>query len=405
MTEPAGRSGRKPLASARTGVAGRDGGATRLAERAVLAALLYRPYRVADLGSWLQASDFAEPEHAALYTTITGLYAAGTMHPMHPVAEGLSHPATRSAVLANLFAVQDALHSGRFLDPQPHLEIRDLLDTTPSSDPGLDARYGQMVLESSARRRLREWAIYLRNPAMAPLYGDENRELSAVHDGLTADVADFRHRTAQAVNIPEVASFAQLTEVSTPTVGGPLVVPAAAPAHKLVERAERDILAAVLSDTAGQHQHIRDRLEPADFTASPRHTATWRAIQELARQAQPINAVTVAWESERLPDEHGPALTADELVDLVSGSPPIHLRRQITTVARASLYYRVQAIGEQLTTSAQDRARGVDQILTEAQGAAEVLRDQKARLAGERVPAAFAHRMRELDGQSSARQR
>lgn len=404
MTEPVTESGWEPRAPAQTGATRPAGGAARLAERAVLTALLYRPYRVADLGRWLRASDFADPQHADLYTTITRMHAAGALHPTNPAA-GPSDPTTRSAILGNILAVQDALQGGRFTDPQPHLGIRELLDATPTSAPELDVRYGQMVLESSARRRLHDWAVYFREPARAPAYNDEHRELSPVHDGLTADLADFQQRSAQSVNAPELANLAQLTEVDTPTIGGQMVVPAAAPAHKLVERAERDILAAVLSDTTGQHQHIRDRLEPADFTASPRHAATWRAVQALVRQAQPVNAITTAWESERLPAEYGPALTADELVDLTSAPPPSHLRRQITMVARASLYYRSQAIGEQLTTSAQDRTRDVEQILTEAQDSAAALRDQTSRLAGERAPAALAHRIRQLNGEAATRQR
>lgn len=239
------------------------------------------------------------------------------------------------------------------------------------------------VLESSARRSLQAWAVYFEHPTRAPLYGAETREFSAVHDGLVSDLADLQQRNRLAG--PRSVRDA-LSEIDAPTMGGPLVVPAAAPARKLVERAERDVLTAVLADATGRHHRILDRLEPGDFTASPRHAATWRAIRAVARRSEPVNAITVAWEAERLPPEHGLALSAEELVDLAGAPAPEGLRRQTTTIARASLYDRVQRAGDQLDRAARDRSRGVDQVLSEAQGTVENVREQASRLTGQRDP-------------------
>jgi replicative DNA helicase len=372
----------------------------------VLAVLLYRPERVADLELWLRAGDFADPQHAAVYTTIAGLRVAGELHPINAGAS-LRDPAARSAILDNVLAVQEALHTGRFTDtPLPHAGVRELLGAAPTDGPDLHVRYGQMVLESSARRRLQDWAVYFVQPVRAPQYGNDTREFSPIHDGLVNDVADLEQRSAQSTVSRDVAAFADLDEMDTPTLGGPLVVPAAAPAHKLVERAERDVLTAVLSDATSQHHQLLDRLEPGDFTASDRHAATWRAIQAVTHRGEAVNAITVAWEAERLPTEHGPALSAEELVDLAAAPAPDSLRRQTATIVRASLYHRLQHAGDHLDRTARDRSRSVDQILNEAQGVAEDLRDQASRLVGEHVSLATAHRItQQLDGSTATRQR
>lgn len=388
------------------GTPSRAGGATRLAERAVLAALLYRPERLAELEVWLRAGDFADPQHAAVYTAIAGLRAAGKLHPINARAS-LHDPAARSVILDNVLAVQEALHTDRFADtPLPQGGVRELLGAAPSNGADLHVRYGQMVLESSTRRRLQDWAVYFVQPERAPQYGADSREFSPVHDGLVTDLTDLAQRTVQSTVEQATAAFADLDERDAPLLGGPLVVPAAAPAHKLVERAERDVLTAVLSDTTGRHHRLLDRFEPDDFTASPRHAATWRAIQAVARRGEPVNTITVAWETERLPTEHGPALSAEELVDLAATPAPDSLRRQTTTIVRASLYSRVQHAGDRLDRAARDRSRSTDQVLSEAHGVAENLREHASRLVGEHVQPATTHRIAQtLDGAAAHRQR
>lgn len=388
------------------GASGRTGGATRLAERAILAALVHRPERLADLELWLRAGDFADPQRAAVYITITGLRAAGELHPINAGAS-LRDPAARSAILDNVLAVQEALHTGRFTHtPLPHVGVGELLDAVPTNGPDLHVRYGQMVFETSARRRLQDWAPCFVQPARAPQYGRDLTEFSPIHDGLVNDLADLAQRSAHS-NVPrDHATFADLEEIDAPILGAPLVVPAAAPAHKLVERAERDALTAVLSDTTGKHRRLRDRFEPGDFTASPRHAAIWQAIQAVAGRGEPVNAITVAWEAEHLPAEHGPALSAEELVDLAAAPAPDSLRRQTATIVRASLYNRVQHAGERLDHAARDRSRSVDQVLNDAHATAEDLREHAARLVGEHVRPSTVHRIAQhLDGSTATRQR
>ncbi|MFL6120742.1 DnaB-like helicase N-terminal domain-containing protein [Actinophytocola sp.] len=388
------------------GASGWTGGATWLAERAVLATLLYRPERLTDLELWLRAGDFADPQHAAVYATIAGLRAAGELRAIHP--EVILHDSdVRSAILDNVVAVQEALHAGRFADtPLPHGGVRDFLGAASNDGPDLLVRYGQMVLESSARRRLQDWAVYFVQPVRAPQYGVDTREFSPIHDGLVNDLADLEQRSAHSTVSGNRATYADLEERDAPLLGGPLVVPAAAPAHKLVERAERDVLTAALSDTSGQHRRLLDRFEPGDFTASPRHASTWRAIQAVARRGEPVTAITVAWEAERLPADHGPALSAEELVDLAAAPAPATVRRQTMTIVRASLYNRIQHAGDHLDRAARDRSRGVDQVLNAAQGVAQDLREQASRLVGEHVRSVTANRIaQQLDGSPAPRQR
>lgn len=127
----------------------RTGGTTRLAERAVLAALLYRPDRLADLELWLRAGDFADPQHAAVYATIAGLRAAGELRSLNAAEASLLDPAIRttirSTILGNVLAVQEALQVGRLTEtPLPHVGVRELLDAVPTDGADLHVRYGQM---------------------------------------------------------------------------------------------------------------------------------------------------------------------------------------------------------------------------------------------------------------------
>lgn len=126
----------------------------------------------------------------------------------------------------------------------------------------------------------------------------------------------------------------------------------------------------------------------------------------MARRGEPVNAITVAWEAERIPAEHGSALSAEELADLAGAPSPDSLRRQTATIARASLYYRVQHAGGQLGRAARDRTLSVDQVLSEAKGMAANVREQASRLAGGHAPAATAHRIAQtLDGPTTTRRR
>jgi hypothetical protein len=173
-----------------------------------------------------------------------------------------------------------------------------------------------------------------------------------------------------------------------------------------VERAERDVLTAVLSDTTGQHRDILDRFEPRDFTASPHHAVTWRAIQEVARRDEPVNIITVAREAECLPREHGPAMSAEALVDLAAAPAPDSLRRQTMTIVRASLYHRIQRAGDDSTVSPTTAPGASTTSSTRRRESPSTFREQATRLAGEHVRPAAAHQIAQrLDGVTAPRQR
>jgi replicative DNA helicase len=365
------------------------GGATHLAERALLGEVLKRPERLADLDGWITAGIFADPQYAAIYDTVSGLHARGEL------LSATSHP---DAVRHNVITTLAALRAGPF-SAMPQISLRSLSDL-PASAPdtadnaaGTHVIYGRILLSSATRRTMHAYGIRLAQATTAT---------NEVHDNRTADLSDAHH-----------AFLEQLAELGrahaqVPTTGGaglphtPLHV-TTPPNPRLVERAERAILAAVLHDPTGQHTELRDRLQPEDFTARHEHSNTWRAVQTVAARGEPINLVTVAWQLEHLPPEHQPALSHDELTNVVAlaidplpttdrtestrstdntrtMAPSEAIERQVATIARASLYHRVRSASKELMGAARNTSHTISALIENARRVATDLHQHAARL-------------------------
>lgn len=322
--------------------------------------------RIADL-PWLTAADFAYPDHAAIYATIAGLHADGELLPV-----------SDSAIMRNLGPIQAALHGQVFAqvgDPN-QIRLRDLLGAAPPSAASLHVLYARTVLELRALRTIRAMGAAMTQVDALP--ADD------LHETMVATVGDLETRVAQA------SSRSVLDPLIAAAVDTRLPLPPAAPNPRLVERAERAVLAGVLNDPDGSLTDLLGRIQPDDLAHSAEHQNTWRAIQVVARRGEPVNVVTVALEAERLPSVHQPAMS---IADMMALDPPSHdMTRQVNVIGRASLHHRFKQAGSGLVAAAQQPGQQVAQLLTTARRATKDLHEHATRVTEWHEPSAPGER-------------
>ncbi|ATY17107.1 hypothetical protein CU254_41765 (plasmid) [Amycolatopsis sp. AA4] len=368
----------------RDAVASPPGGATRLAERALLGALLHRPARLADVQGWLRPHDFADPELGAVYSAMQDLHGRGLLQSVSEkalVGNDFS-PATRNAVTRNILAVRDVLadRTGTGTARQSRLMTELYLAAPPSTTPH-HAHYAERVLESSARRQIERWAVRTRSVAGS---GRISGDLRAIQD---LDRALSNGIRGPGSGIPLAEDPASLA----PTVPPPAL---------LVDRAEKRLIGDVL---AGKRPDLITRFTPEDFTGSPAHAATWRSIRALAAASppEPVDPVTVAWEGEVHADDHGQGLPPDELMDLARKSAPAS-ENAVSIVVQAALHHHAQQASDALQSAARDRKRPLHEVRQTVDAVSAALRTTAERLAGA-VPEGQSVIRRTLDGPPAVR--
>jgi hypothetical protein len=362
MTTP-GRDGSARNASGLSGA----GSAAWYAERALLGALLHQPDRLDQVVTWLRPEDFWDPAHRAVFATVAGLHDAGEL----PSVDD-----TR-VITQNVLAVRDAMESHRFSATGTGI-ARDLLPELFRDGAGLTepqyTRYGQMVLDMSARRQIEAWGVLLERAAGPDMTVDDDlTALHQTHDAVMNNLADLdaqaRRSTGQVIK--------RLAEPAGPV---PIALPSTPLPSTLIEQAERRVINAVLAgDPTWRESGLLQRLRPEDFAGNPAHAATWQAIQSLAGRGHPIDPITVAWQTELIPDGEQSALPAAALMAM--REPPTgDVARAISTVARSALHHHASTARQQLRTAAADRAASLGEVISAAQDAATALQDQANRL-------------------------
>lgn len=347
-------------------------GATRLAERALLDALRAQPDHIPDVAGWLTGTDFADPHHGGIYTTLVGLHAAGelSLEPALAVPpSGKSGPIS-AATLHNELALRNALLEHRYTDVgyADHRQVlADISDAGSVRTAGQHARYGRMILESSVRRQLGEWSVRLNHTTGEPL---------AAPSGADRALAEIEGRLARSRGeFPAPVS----TTLGTALPASAVAAVQSAPPPKLVHRAERQIIATVLDPHLPSHD-LTEQLTPDDFTADPAHAETWRAIQAVSRRGEPVDTMTVAWELGKVSADTAPAdLAVESLIALA----PLSQRdpsRALTTVSRASLAHRALLAVQSVQDLARDRSQELAAVLAEARRITGDLGEQAARL-------------------------
>jgi len=366
-----------------------DGSAVWLAERALLGALLHNPHRTTELNPWLHAHDFADPAHQAIYTTIGGLHDAGQLHPTN---RSTPQDGQRHAITQNVLAVRDALRTQRGTAGVEYIGYDQLVELYQAGSAATTAqyiRYGRMILETSIRRQLHTWAIHLEHAVTA-----ETDHTPLPRAATTRQLAAL---TTQALQPNELA----INPLATSPPPNILDTPPAQLPSKLVERAERHLIHAVIADPHPRHTSLLELLHPEDFVASTAHANTWRAIQTLARRGDPIDPVTVASETEPLTSDPSQRLAARDLATMRT-PPHGDTHRAIATVARSALTNHARRARLGIQQAAADRRHTLHDALTTVHAIGTELEQHTTRLARVTQPDQPSSIRQVLDGERPA---
>lgn len=280
--------------------------ADQLAEAATLGALLLEPAALADVTGWLRADDFALWWHGEVYTVLRERLAAA--EPIHPEAVGLQLR-DRGVRRGGLSRIVDLL---QVVPVRPH-----------------PRRYAAMVLESSLRREIAGQGVLLRAAALSAALTQESRPVVNITALVEAALADGQQRW-------QLAAGEQASAVSTPPQFAPVVrntdralgadrLLAAHPEldQRAVREHEQRLVAALICHPA-QIPAISRWLRP-EALLDRAWRAAYAALVDLGERGEPVDLITVAWETQRASRRRGPGPDPSTLmraVDAAIGDDP-----------------------------------------------------------------------------------
>jgi len=252
------------------------------AERALLGSLLTEPSWLTDVQEWLLPSDFGTARHRLTYEVILTVSGRGVV-------------ASAEAVFEEARVTEDARHNdvdGGFLQT--------LMASSPV--PARAAIYGRMVVESSIHRTVAAYAARL--------------GYAAVTDGATDVVAANIIDHVEAIN-------SGLAEVET---RWPAPVPSATSAPSRPSRrsgtvpAEATLVASLLYYPS-QLPEVSSWLEPSDIS-HPGLRETYAAMVVTHARGDPVDPMTVLWETHRRRGLQPRKYAADDLIRLSQSGLP-----------------------------------------------------------------------------------
>ncbi|MER6132146.1 DnaB-like helicase N-terminal domain-containing protein [Streptomyces sp. NPDC001815] len=243
------------------------------AEQAVLGSVFLDPGQLDGLAPWLRPEHFSRPAHAALYAAMLKLRADG-----HPATAGKSgDPIPLSWVTDT---VQEACTRTRGLTaPYAHSLISACPRTTHAPV------YGRMVLEGAIHRSVTQHAIRLHQAARADAVRGGVEE-TVRHAQILSDVlADLAHRWGTEPRpvqppVPNTSSSPQPQPVDEQVL------------------ADEEFLLGCISARPEQLLDVVGWLHPGDF-ADIGHQQIYRSLGALHHRGEPIDQLTVLWETQR----------------------------------------------------------------------------------------------------------
>ncbi|MEU9987880.1 DnaB-like helicase N-terminal domain-containing protein [Streptomyces sp. NPDC048045] len=243
------------------------------AEQAVLGAVFLDPGQLDHLSPWLRPDHFSRPMHAAIYAAMLKLRADG--HPATTMNAGEPLP---------LAWVTDTVekastHIRGLTASYPH----GLVAVCPS--PAHAPVYGRMVLEGAIHRSVAQHAIRLHQAARADGIRGGVEE-TVQHAQILSDVlTDLAHRWGTA------------PRPLTPPAPSESSAPQSQPVDEEV-LADEEFLLGCLSVRPDQLRGVIGWLHPDDF-ADAGHQHIYRSLGALHHRGEPIDQLTVLWETQR----------------------------------------------------------------------------------------------------------
>lgn len=243
------------------------------AEQAVLGSVFLDPSQLDHLSPWLRPEHFSRPAHAALYAAMLKLRADG-----HPATTGKSgDPLPLSWVTDT---VQEASTRTRGLTAS---YAHSLISACPR--PTHSPVYGRMVLEGAIHRSVTQHAICLHQAARANAVRGGVEE-TVHHAQILSDVlADLAHR------------WGTEPRPVPPPEPNPSPSPQPQPLDEQ-DLADEEFLLGCISARPEQLLDVVGWLHPGDF-ADIGHQQIYRALGALHHRGEPIDQVTVLWETQR----------------------------------------------------------------------------------------------------------
>ncbi|MFE7318256.1 DnaB-like helicase N-terminal domain-containing protein [Streptomyces sp. NPDC057555] len=243
------------------------------AEQAVLGAVFLSPGQLDRLAPWLRPEHFYRPAHAATYAALLKLRADG-----HPAAQMQDTGPVPMSWLTDTVA-EASKHTRGLTASYAH----SLVSACPR--PEHAAVYGRMVLEGAIHRSVAEHATRLHQAA----------HTDALRDGVEETV----HHAHVLSNV--LAELARRWG-GKPRPVAPQASAAPPPVHPqpVNERllADEEFLLGCLSARPQKLDDVVGWLHPGDFTDSG-HQQIYRSLGALHHRGEPIDQLTVLWETQR----------------------------------------------------------------------------------------------------------
>ncbi|MFB8267450.1 DnaB-like helicase N-terminal domain-containing protein [Streptomyces sp. NPDC055955] len=324
------------------------------AEQAVLGALFLDPDQLDRLDAWLRPEHFSRPAHSALYAAMLKLQAAE--HPATTAPVG--GPVTLAWITDTL---QEASTHARGLTPSyPHL----LISSCPR--PHHAPVYGRMVLEGAIHRSVAQHATRLHQAALT--------------DDRNGTVTETLHHAQVLSDVLTDLARAWGTE-ARPAQPPAAYVPQAAPPQPVSEQglADEEFLLGCLASRPEQLLDLVRWLHPDDF-ADPGHQRIYRALSALHHRGEPIDQLTVLWETQRrgaLADGVLDSERVRRICDPLLGGAAEHFGEQ---VVQASLVRTATLTARQVGALADRDALAPGQLISYALHALGPLDDLRRRL-------------------------
>lgn len=238
------------------------------AEQAVLGAVLLDPGQLSHL-DWLEPAHFDRPVHQALFAALRKL-------------RGNGHPALTAEGAVPLSWVTDAVD-------EAGLHVRGLTavyaHTLVSACPRVAHApvYGRMVLEGAIHRTIARHAIRLHQAARADALRGQAEGSLAHADILSGVLSELAQRWG--------------TEPRSVAPAHASAEPSPLRADDQAGEDERFLLA-VLADRPAAMEEVVGWLRPGDF-ADPVHGHLYRCLGALHHRGEPVDRITMLWESQR----------------------------------------------------------------------------------------------------------
>jgi hypothetical protein len=243
------------------------------AEQAVLGAVFLDPSQLDQLSPWLRPEHFYRPVHAALYAAMLKLRADG--HPASSLVTGAPVP---------LAWVTDTVQeAGTHVRGLTASYAHAVVAACPR--PAHAPVYGRMVLEGAIHRSVTRHAIRLHQAARADAVRGGVEETAHRSDVLSAVLVNLaRHWGAEARTLRPPAPI-ESPDQTTQVVDERILT-------------DEEFLLGCLSIGPSQLPAIIGWLHPDDF-ADAGHQQIYRALGALHHRGEPIDHLTLLWETQR----------------------------------------------------------------------------------------------------------